>query len=429
MDSYLIRTADLEVSQLDFAIRLLVAAGIGLLVGLEREYAAMRTGEQIFAGIRTFVLLALTGFAGAALHVLLSPWIFVAILTGAIALIAMSYWITAKLGDIGGTSELAAILVLVLGAATFLGHIQEVLMVTVILLVILSAKLKLHFVVGQITTDEMYALLRFIVMALLVFPFLPDDHYGPYGTINPREIGLVVLMISGLGFVGYTLMRIFGPGRGTLLTGIIGGLVSSTLVTLVLSRKSRTPASPDSLYASAILAASAIMIGRVLLWVFLFNKELLAALILPVALMLAFAAVMAWLAYRQNDSAGNDKTQIPLGKPLELTQAFFFALLYAAIVMIIPYADAYWGKGGVLVTSGLAGLTDVDAITISLSKTSSLAIPLQVARNAILVAVMVNTVVKFMIAFFAGSPGLRRRLAIGYGVVLATGLAGLLLIR
>ena len=429
MDSYLIRTADLEVSQLDFAIRLLVAAGIGLLIGLEREYAAMRSGEQIFAGIRTFVLLSLTGFAGAALHVLFSPWIFVAILIGAMALVAMSYWITAKLGDIGGTSELAAILVLMLGAATFLGHIQEVLMVTVILLLILSAKLKLHFVVGQITTDEMYALLRFVVMALLIFPFLPDDNYGPYGTLNPREIGLVVLMISGLGFVGYTLMRVFGAGRGTLLTGIIGGLVSSTLVTWVLSRKSRTPASPDSLYASAILAASAIMIGRVLLWVFLFNKDILAALVLPVTLMLAFAAVMAWLAYRQNDIAGNDKTRIPLGKPLELTQAFFFALLYSAIVVIIPYADAYWGKGGILVTSGLAGLTDVDAITISLSKTSSLSIPVQVARNAILIAVMVNTVVKFMIAFFAGSPGLRRRLAIGYGVVLAAGIAGLLMVR
>jgi uncharacterized membrane protein (DUF4010 family) len=266
-------------------------------------------------------------------------------------------------------------------------------------------------------------------MAMLIFPFLPDENYGPSGTLNPREIGLVVLMISGLGFVGYTLMRIFGAGRGTLLTGIIGGLVSSTLVTWVLSRKSRTPDSPDSLYASAILAASAIMIGRVLLWVFLFNKELLAALVLPVALMLGFAAVMAWLAYRKNETAGHEKAQIPLGKPLELGQAFFFALLYSAIVVVIPYADAYWGKQGILVTSGLAGLTDVDAITISLSKTSSLAIPVGVARNAILVAVMVNTLVKFMIALFTGSPGLRRRLAVGYGVVLAAGLAALLLIR
>jgi uncharacterized membrane protein (DUF4010 family) len=145
--------------------------------------------------------------------------------------------------------------------------------------------------------------------------------------------------------------------------------------------------------------------------------------------MLGFAAVMAWLAYRKNEAAGHGNTQIPLGKPLELMQAFFFALLYSAIVVVIPYADAYWGKGGILVTSGLAGLTDVDAITISLSKTSSLAIPAQVARNAILIAVMVNTLVKFMIALLTGSPGLRRRLAIGYGVVLAAGLAGLLLIR
>ncbi len=239
MDAYIINTPDLKITELELFVRLLVTIGIGLLLGLEREHSAMLKKEAVFAGIRTFVLLALTGFTGGALHFLLSPWVFAAILLSVMSLTAISYWITSNKGDIGATSELAGLLSMILGAMTFLGYIELSLMITVIVLVLLSTKMQLMNVIGKITNEEIYALVRFVVMALIIFPFLPNENYGPYQVINPREIGLVIILTSGLGFLGYVLMRVLGAKKGILLTGILGGLVSSTMVTWVFSKKSK----------------------------------------------------------------------------------------------------------------------------------------------------------------------------------------------
>ena len=198
MDHFISDTIDFQVTQLDLFIRLLVACGIGLLLGLEREHSALIKKEHIFAGIRTFVLLALMGFTGAALHFLLSPWVFVVIILAVLTLTGISYWITSIKGDIGSTSELAALLTLLLGALSFLGYIEISLMITVIVLVILSAKVQLMNVIGRITQEEIYALVRFVIIALLIYPFLPDENYGPYDVINPSEIGLVVILTSGV---------------------------------------------------------------------------------------------------------------------------------------------------------------------------------------------------------------------------------------
>ena len=288
MDHFIIDTIDFQVTQLDLFIRLLVACGIGLLLGLEREHSALIKKEHIFAGIRTFVLLALMGFTGAALHFLLSPWVFVVIILAVLTLTGISYWITSIKGDIGSTSELAALLTLLLGALSFLGYIEISLMITVIVLVMLSAKVQLMNVIGRITQEEIYALVRFVIIALLIYPFLPDENYGPYDVINPSEIGLVVILTSGVGFLGYVLMRVLGANKGVLLTGIIGGLVSSTMVTWVFSKKSKEQSTLNALYTSAILAACTIMVVRVFLWVFLFNKSLLAGLMLPLTYHLQF---------------------------------------------------------------------------------------------------------------------------------------------
>lgn len=408
----------------DFSIRLLVALGIGLLIGLEREYAAFRQGEKIFAGIRTFVFLALTGFSGAFVQVSLGMWVMSAVIVGVIALIGISYWITAHQGDIGGTSELAAILVLLLGAATFLGYVRESLMVTVVIFVMLSAKPRLQLMIGQITREEMFALLRFVVLALLLFPFLPDAGYGPGGIVNPKEVGWVILLTSGLGFSGYVLMRILGTHKGTLVTGMLGGLVSSTMVTWVFARKSREQAAPGSLYASAIFAASAIMIARVFLWVYLFNGHLMGQIALPVGLIFLTAAVLALYGYKRNPDDPSNRAVISPGKPLELVHAMIFGGLYVSILLLVRYAQTSFGQGGLFVTSALAGLTDVDAITITLTRMSPLDIDAAVAGTAILIATLANTLVKLCITLWAGSGPLRRYAAVGYALVLVAGVVG-----
>ncbi len=423
MDSYIINTTGFQITELDLFIRLLVATGIGLLIGLEREHAALIKKEQTFAGIRTFVLLTLTGFTAAVLHILLSPWIAAGILLAVIVLTAISYWITANKGDIGSTSELAAMLAVVLGALSFLGYIELSLMITVIILVLLSSKLSLMKVIGQISQEEIYALIRFVVVALLIFPFLPNKNYGPYDVINPHDIGLVIILTSGVGFLGYVLMRILGATKGVLLTGIIGGLVSSTMVTWVFSKKSKEPGALNALYTSAILAACSIMVVRVFLWVFLFNKNLLAKLALPLGILFMTAAAATIYFYIRDKKENATESKLPLGKPLDMTNAVLFGALYVAILLVISYANDYLGNKGIFITSGIAGLSDVDAITISISKMSVVTISPQIAQNAILIATLANTIAKFGIALWASSKEMRKNIFIGYGAIFLAALA------
>jgi len=422
MDNYIINTTGFQVTQLDLLIRLLVACGIGLLLGLEREHSALLKKEHIFAGIRTFVLLALTGFTGVALHFLVSPWVFAAILLSVMALTAISYWITSIKGDIGATSELAGLLSMILGALTFLGYIELSLMITVIVLVLLSTKMQLMNVIGKITNEEIYALVRFVVMALLIFPFLPNENYGPYQVINPREIGWVIILTSGLGFLGYVLMRVLGANKGILLTGILGGLVSSTMVTWVFSKKSKEGDALNSLYTSAILAACTIMVVRVALWVFLFNKLLLVGLALPLSILFLTAAGATIYFYMRNKKDGTTEAQLPLGKPLEMTNAILFGVLYVAILLVITYANDYFGDEGIYITSGIAGMSDVDAISISISKMSVITLSPKTAQNAILIATLTNTISKFAIALWASSREMRKNVLIGYGLIFVAAL-------
>jgi uncharacterized membrane protein (DUF4010 family) len=384
---------------------------------LEREHSSIIKKEHIFAGIRTFVLLALSGFTAATLHFLMSPWISALIMLGVIFLTGISYWISATKGDIGSTSELAAILAMLLGVLTFLGYIEISLMITVIVLVMLSSKMRLQAVIGQITQDEIYALTRFVVVALLIFPFLPEETYGPYDVLNPREVGWVIILTSGLGFLGYVLIRVLGANKGILLTGIMGGLVSSTMVTWVFSKKSKEETTLNSLYTSAILAACTIMVVRVSLWVFLFNKSLLSGLALPLGILFMTAAGATIYFYRRNSKDNANEAQLPLGKPLDMTQAVLFGLLYVGILLVISYANDYFGDEGIYVTSGIAGASDVDAISISISKMSMHTISSITAQNAILIATLANTIAKFAIALWASSPAMRKNIVIGYGLI------------
>lgn len=429
MDVYVIQTADLQLTQLDLLIRLSVATGIGLLIGLEREYWAIQKQEHVFAGIRTFVLLSLLGFVGMALHFLASPLVMAMVFLGVIILTGMSYWFTATKGDIGGTSELAAIIAVMLGALTFLGFIAVSLMITVIVLVMLSSKVRLQNVIGQITREEIYALVRFVVVALLIFPFLPNETYDPFQVVNPREIGWVIILTSGLGFIGYVLMRVLGAGRGILLTGIVGGLVSSTAVTWVFSKKSKEFPEVADHCATAILAASSVMVLRVLLWVMVFNKALLDGLLVPVLLMFAAGAGVTWFYYRRQRAEKDLRTTLPLGKPLNLQQAIIFGLIYMVIILVVAYANDYFGQEGIYVTSGVAGLTDIDAVTISVSRLSAGTIPVLTAQNAILLAAVSNTLVKICIALWAGSKELRKDILTGYGLMFLAAVIGFLILN
>ncbi len=362
------------------------------------------------------------------MHYLMGPWVMPIMLSGIIILTAISYWVTANRGDIGGTAELSTITVVLLGAFTFLGYIEISLMLTVIMVVLLSSKFKLMEVIGQITEEEMYDFIRFVVIVLLLFPFLPNETFGPYDVINPREIGWVIILTSGLGLIGYVMMRVFGAHKGILWTGIIGGLVSSTAVTWVFSKKSKENPSLSAHCAIAILAASSIMIIRVIIWVFKFNQELWQGLVLPLGLIF-IAAIGTTLFFLFRHKQQNVESAIDPGKPLNLKGALIFGLLYMVIIFAVAYASNVFGVKGIYIASGIAGLSDVDAITISVFKLALQTISFRTAQNAILIATLSNTLVKIGIALWGGSKEMRSYIFVGYGAVFLVALIGFVILN
>src|SRR5690554_3135233 len=425
MEEYVIDLVNLQLTQRDFFIRLLVATGIGFLIGLEREHSALNNQQEAFAGTRTFVFVVLLGFLGAMSHFLFTPWIFLGILLAVVSLIAISYWVTSSKGDIGGTTEFSALMAFILGALTFLGYMELSLMITVIAMVLLSSKGKLQTIIGKITEEEMYALIRFVVLALLILPFLPDQGMGPFGVINPQEIGWVIILTSGLGFLGYLLIKFLGHDRGILLTGIVGGLVSSTMVTWIFAKKSKEAPALSSQCATAILAASSIMIVRVLVWVFIFNMDLAPRLYFPVGIIfLAGIGVTLFFHFKKSSSDSVD-TSLPAGKPLNMQSALTFGIIYTLIILLVSYTNEYFGQSGMYISSVIAGLTDIDAITISVSKLAGNSLSIDMAQNAIILATISNTLIKIGISLWAGSRQLKKYIYIGYGAIFIAALVAL----
>ena len=418
MNEYLIDTPELKMTQLDFFIRLLVIAGIGFLIGFEREYAAKKSSEESFAGVRTFIFLTTLGLLGGLLYSLVSPWLLAIVFVAVVTLIAVSYWATSRKGDIGGTTEVAAIIAFVLGLITYFGYIEESLVITVGMVLVLSSKIRLHKAIGSITPDEMFDFIRFVVMAVLIFPFLPNENYGPYHVLNPHDIGLVVLLISGIGFIGYMLMKFLGSGRGILFTGIIGGLISSTAVTWVFSRKSKAEPELSTHCATAILAASAIMIIRIIVLVFIFNKEIFGVLYLPLAFVAAVAVAACLYYFSRTRKNVVMASEIQRNSPLQLRSALLFGLLYTIIILLVSFSSERFGDEGILIASGISGITDIDAITISVSRLGGQSIPVDLAQFAILIAAVSNTLVKMGIGIWAGSGQLRLKIIAGFGVVI-----------
>jgi uncharacterized membrane protein (DUF4010 family) len=415
MDQLLIDTEHFTLSSWEFFVRLLVSIGIGIVIGLERQYNAMKEHANGYFGIRTFTFYALLGCVSVLFYFLLSPWIYIALFFGLVILTAVAYWQTAMQGDRGLTTEVTALLTFVLGSMAAYGLISFSLMLTVIVVVLLSSKFQIKTFVGKITTEELYAFIRFVVLALLIFPFLPDVNFGPYAVINPREIGGVVLLTSALGFSGYILIKTLGNRRGILLGGLLGGLVSSTSITWVYSKKSKEDPSLSTSCATAILGASSILYIRVGVWTAFFHTPLFRSLAVYLILLLLAALGVTIYTHLKGKKLATQTDTTALSKPLDLVGALVFGSIYVLILLAVSYANDYFGEQGTLISSALAGISDIDAVSISIAKLTGTSITLPLAEIAILLACLSNTLVKLGLGCYLGSPQLRKLLLRGYG--------------
>jgi uncharacterized membrane protein (DUF4010 family) len=369
--------------------------------------------------------MGLVGCAAAmAADVLDSSWAFVGIIIPMGALIAVSYFVSAWRGDVGLTTETAALVAIVAGALCYWEYLALAVAIAVATTVLLSLKVEMDVFVRRITREDIYATLKFAVITAIVLPVLPNQSFGPppLDVLNPYKIWLMVVFISGISFLGYVLVKVVGPRQGIGLTGLLGGLVSSTAVTLSFSQRSEKEIELAKPFALAITVAWTVMFSRVVVEVAALNVALLSELWLPMAA--SAAAGLAYCAYLYLSQRTDKEGEVDFSNPFELGPAVKFGLIYGVILVVSKAAQMYLGDTGLYLSSIVAGLTDVDAITLSVAELSRDAgsLSLSTGARAIVLAAMSNTVVKGGIVLSSGSSALRRALLPGFLLMLVAGI-------
>lgn len=403
-------------------LRVLVALALGMLIGLQRGWHErnIRAGGRI-AGIRTFGLLCLSGALSAVLLPVLGPGISIAIGVGITLLLGLAHWLDAgEDHDYGMTTVIAGIATYLIGIITLAGDLNLAVASAVMITVVLHFKQTLHHALEHLSDSEIRGILQLALISAVLLPVLPNQSFGPWGALNPYEIWLLVVLIAGISLAAYFAMRLTGPGKGILITSLLGGLASSTALTLSLARMNARLPLPR-LLSCGILLAAAIMYPRILLEVAVVNPGLLPALWPPMlAMTLGCAATAFWLWHHKepfgNIDAGRVTTQ-----PFQLLPALKFGALLVVIMLVAHGIQAHMGEQGLWLVAILAGLTDVDAITLTLARMAQNGITADTAVTGITLAAITNTLVKGGLALFAGHWTLCRPL--WPGLALATLLA------
>jgi uncharacterized membrane protein (DUF4010 family) len=402
----------------DIFVKLGIALGLGLLVGWQRERV-----ESHMAGLRTFPLITMLGTMCGLLAERYGGWIVAAGLGGVAGLALMANLVrmrAAEPQDPGQTTEAAALLMFGVGAYLVFGSRAAAVAVAGAVAVLLYLKEPLRIILGRVSEDDFRAVMKFVVISLVILPVLPDETYGLYDVLNPREIWLMVCVIVGIGIVGYAAYKFFGQTAGTLLGGVLGGLISSTATTVSYSR--RTKDSPDAaaLAAVVIMIASTVAFARVLVEIALVASGSLSRMAPPLATMLGFMAVISGAAYFLGRA---DRDEMPQQEnPAELKGALLFGALYALVLFGVAAAKDHFGSRGLYGAAVISGLTDMDAITLSTANlTAGGRLDPATGWRLIFVASLSNLIFKAGMVAALGHVRLLLRIAILYGIALAGG--------
>jgi uncharacterized membrane protein (DUF4010 family) len=322
--------------------------------------------------------------------------------------------------DPGMTTEVAALLLYVVGALIVIGYLTAAVVIAGAMAVLLHSKRPLHNFARAVGERDMRAIMQFVLLSLVILPILPSEDYGPFGVWNPFNLWLMVVLIVGISLGGYVAYKFFGTRAGSLLGGIIGGLVSSTATTVSYSRRTASEAALAPLSAFVIMTASCISIVRVLVEIAAVAPGKFGEIALPLIGMLAFCCLIAAALFFPSRKQG---ARMPEQKnPAELKPALIFGGLYALVLLAVAVAKQHFGSAGLYVVAVISGLTDLDAITLSTGQlASSNMIDTLTAWRVVLIAVMSNFLFKFGVVALLGPPGLTKRIGCAFAVALAVG--------
>ena len=399
--------------------KLAISLGLGLLVGLQRQH-----DQSKLAGIRTFPLITLFGTLSAYLAQDFGGWILGMSMVSLAGLVVVANLMRMKSPpyDIGLTTEAAALLMFVVGAYLVLGNGTVAIAVGGTVAVLLHLKERLHTFVKGIGEADLKAIMQFVVISLVILPVLPDQTFGPYDVLNPHNIWLMVVLIVGISVTGYFIYKFFGNKAGTILGGVLGGLISSTATTVSYAKRTKHSNTSTSLAALIIFIATVVSIIRIMVEISVVAPATVSVVLPPLAALLLLMLVVGGISYLMKQK-GHD-TMPEQGNPAQLKTALVFGFIYALVILGTAFAKDYFGNKGLYIVAVISGLTDVDAITLSTSRLMQVGnIELQNGWRVILTAALSNLVFKGGLVAVLGNRAAFVKVAILFGIVLAGGIA------
>ncbi len=397
-----------------------IALMLGLLVGLQRE-----RDKHALAGIRTFTLITLLGAASALLAHDFGGWVVVAGMLSITGLLITGNWMHENGDDqapVGQTTEIAALTMFAVGAMLTAGYTLPAVVLGAATAVLLHLKERMHSFIGNLSSSDVRAIFQFALIALVILPLLPNQAYGPYAVLNPFKIWLMVVLIVAIGLSGYLAYRIIGVRGGSIIGGILGGLISSTATTVSYARQSADHPKAIGTASLVIVIASTVVMVRVGIEIAAVARSLLPVLIPPLAIILLFmVAISGFLYFRMQQS----DTEAPAHKnPSQLKPALVFGGLYALVLLLVAFVNDRFGDSAIYVAATISGLTDVDALTLSVAELfNQERLSGGTAWRAILIATLSNLAFKAVIAGALGGKRLFMLVGPAFAATIVLGLA------
>jgi len=402
-----------------------VALAIGLLIGLERGWRARDRVEGMrVAGLRTYGMISLLGGLSGILAQQVDAFLMGFAFLGLTSVLLVAYSKSLdKFEDFSITSIIASLITFTLGALTVFGHVTLASASAVVMTSLLSFKPLLHSWLKKLEQHELNATLELLLISVVILPILPNQNYGAWAAFNPYQVWWMVVLIAGVSYLGYFAMKIGGNQHGPVLTGALGGLVSSTAVTLNLSKLSTQYPEMENVLAAGILTACATLFARTLLLTSVMNPALFQTLFSAVLMMMFVTYLVAFLLWK-NARGFRTNEEITLTNPFQLGMALKFAAFLVFIMLLSKGLTLYFGAMGTYFLAATSGLADVDPIIISMSQMSKEGMDVSVATRAILIALTVNSGIKSIFSWVIGGRALGLRVG---GTLLGAVVAGLLL--
>lgn len=396
---------------------LATAFGLGLLVGLQREKA-----ESALAGIRTFPLISLMGAMTGLVAQHFGGWILASgFITLAIVILSAKFALFKSNQDLGITTEVAALLMYIVGAYLTFGDATIAIVVGALTAVLLQMKDVLHDFVRKMGERDILAIMRFVAIALVILPILPNQNYGPFHVLNPYDIWRMVVLIVAISLMGYAAYKVFKDKAGTLLAGILGGLISSTATTVSYARNTKTLPETSSLAAIAIMLASTVSVIRVTLAFMVVSPSATSVIAPPLLTLFAIMVVICVVLYFSR--SGETHTMPEPDNPAELTSAIVFGLLYGGIIFAVAAAKEMFGQQSLYLIAMISGLTDVDAITLSTGRlVEGQRLEAHTGWQLVMIAIMANLVFKWGAVAVLGNKVLLKKLTVIFGAAFMVGL-------